>query len=197
MVGHTSTEESDDEDVFDEEAPLSPTTPALNASFRRPTTIPQARERMPLSPENSSSKVSGYGVRKHFQMETPQPKQLDTGEGEHDDSDNDEYTPLSPTTPSMHSAPQTPIIHSASKQNRRFNTPNFLTPGTFRRWRHDDGIDPDGAGELPEMPLMTSPNLNKGENYFGHTISPSWRGKPAADESDNSSYVRNEEIQLT
>lgn len=63
--------------------------------------------------------------------------------------DDDECKPLSPQTPSINA--------SARKSSRRFN---FLTP------------------ELPETPLMTSPNngQHEGVNYFSDIISPLRRG---------------------
>lgn len=115
-------------------------------------------EMMPLSPPDAESTAN------HSRLYTPQARQTLVG----DCGDDDECLPLSPTTPS---------IANDIRSTRRFQTPDFLTPGTFRRWRrHDEEhlVTTNGNElELPQTPLMLSPSAEgTSVNYFSSILSP-------------------------
>jgi hypothetical protein len=104
-------------------------------------------------------------------------------------SNNPECQPLSPDTPKVQS------IKTASG-NGRLRTPDFLSPGTFRRWRRND-IDelataPSG---IPESPLMVSPKDHGGTSYFSKAlnmtnfISPLTK-KASSPEAENSAKTK-------
>jgi hypothetical protein len=72
-------------------------------------------------------------------------------------------TPVSPRTPSSYSG----------MRSRRFATPEFLTPGTFRRWRRRDEEAVRTSDEIPETSLMISPtDQNERVGYYSSFLSP-------------------------
>lgn len=73
-------------------------------------------------------------------------------------------------TPLMIS-PQT-MTNDSETRSRRFATPEFLTPGTFRRWRRRDEEDARAGDDIPETPLMISPNDHGRVSYFSEYLSP-------------------------
>ncbi|KAL7543401.1 hypothetical protein ACHAXR_012818 [Thalassiosira sp. AJA248-18] len=164
---------SSNENTTDEEAPLSPHTPALDASFRRSHSqdeIYENEELMPLSPESEFSTDSIiYQTSDQSRLFTPQTKQVAGGERDDDDE-------------CKHLTPQTQSIHASGRLTRRFNTPDFLTPGRFTRWRQQGRVEVKNDDELPETPLMASPmEHHKGVNYFDNIISPLRRDSPVVD----------------
>ena len=113
-------------------------------------------ERMPLSPPNAD-----FSAADRSRIYTPSSQQ-------DSNYDNDERAALSPETPTIH-------VNEIKSTRRRFRTPEFLSPGTFRSWRTNDEEqgDPNNR-ELPQTPLMTSPrNQETGRSqYFSSIISP-------------------------
>eukprot|EP00804_Cyclotella_cryptica_P005769 CCRYP_000093-RB/>CCRYP_000093-RB protein AED:0.06 eAED:0.06 QI:617/1/1/1/1/0.85/7/102/667 len=79
---------------------------------------------------------------------------------------NDECQPLSPDTPAIQ-----PTSMKSESRHGRLRTPDFLSPGTFRRWRRNDVEDyatlDDG---IPETPLMVSPKENGGTSYLSKAL---------------------------
>mmetsp|Transcript_8507 Transcript_8507/g.19048 ORF Transcript_8507/g.19048 Transcript_8507/m.19048 type:complete len:728 (+) Transcript_8507:256-2439(+) len=163
-LGNSSTISSN---TPDEEAPPTSTPHEPNASFHSAQKLDEMfedeeqippkfedEEQIPLSPPDSE-----FAADQPRMMYTPQAMQTAYG-----DSD-DECTPLSPKAPNMHEGVA-----------RQFMTPNFLTPGTFRRWRRHDEVDVTNDDEMPETPLMVSPRgrcpQQEGVNYFTQIISP-------------------------
>lgn len=176
----TSTISSDDQIISDEETPLSPQTPALDATFQRRDNQHDHKiydeDQMPLSPE--SEFTTTYSI---YQTTSNESRRLYTHHNEQipadDFDDDDECKPLSP---------QTPSIPTSGRLTRRFKTPDFLSPGRFTRWRqHNDEFDMTNNYnyELPETPLMTSPTANQheGVNCFGDIISPLRRSSPGGE----------------
>ena len=88
------------------------------------------------------------------------------------DAANEECQPLSPDTPTMQSIGS--IGSRSSKTTRlsgRLRTPDFLSPGTFRRWRRNDIEDRSAhdRSSIPQTPLMISPK-DHSESYFSKAI---------------------------
>jgi hypothetical protein len=84
--------------------------------------------------------------------------------------------------------PQTPGTHLSGMRSRRPNTPDFLTPGTFRGWRRRGKEDVQTGDELPETPLMISPEGQRnGVNYFSSFLSPLSRGRYQVDQGEDKS----------
>ena len=110
-------------------------------------------ERMPLSPPNAD-----FSAADRSQIYTPSSQQ----------DVYDERAALSPETPTIH-------VNENKSTRRRFRTPEFLSPGTFRSWRTNDEEQGDSNREMPQTPLMKSPQGNQetGVNqYFSSIISP-------------------------
>jgi hypothetical protein len=81
-------------------------------------------------------------------------------------SNGEGYVNCTPTSP------QTPSNYSGMR-SRRFATPEFLTPGTFRRWRRRDEKDVRTGDEIPEAPLMISPKDHHYRvSYISSFLSP-------------------------
>ena len=79
---------------------------------------------------------------------------------------NEECQPLSPDTPAI----QLMTIKSESRYGR-LRTPDFLSPGTFRRWRRNDIEDNATLGNgIPETPLMVSPKESGGTSYLSKAL---------------------------
>lgn len=178
----TSTISSNDDNISDEETPLSPQTPALDATFQRKDDQHNHKiydeEQMPLSPE--SEFTTTYSIYQTTSNESRQLYTYHTEEIPDDDFDDDECKPLSP---------QTPSIPPSGRLTRRFRTPDFLSPGRFTRWRQnneDFDMTSNYDYELPETPLMTSPTANQhaGVN-FGDIISPLRRTSPGGGGGDS------------
>jgi hypothetical protein len=95
---------------------------------------------------------------------------------EHIDDWNDECQPLSPGTPSMHSIGSIGSSSRASRATRlsgRLRTPDFLSPGTFRRWRRTDieeELPTSDNNDIPLTPLMISPKEHGGTSYFSKAL---------------------------
>ncbi|KAL7553333.1 hypothetical protein ACHAWF_018175 [Thalassiosira exigua] len=152
-------ERSSINDAPDTENPLSPHSSAADGtlcSAPKHDAINEDDEKTPLSPETHLSTDRAAENIDHSRMYTPETKQHGDDEFEEDD----ECMPLTPHTPSL---------HSNDRQNKRFNTPEFLTPGTFHRWRRHDEEDVAKDDELPETPLMASPRGQRdGVNFFSN-----------------------------
>ena len=150
-----------DEAVGDEEQALS---------------VFEDEERMPLSP--STSAISSGTINRTIDQSrlfyTPPTKRG----SEDEDEFQDEFTPLSPQT--------TSITGSAglTRRDRRLMTPDFLTPGTFRRWRQHDDEDDDivCTDDLPKTPSLSSPKSQKEGTFFSYdNISPAKIGNRKID----------------
>lgn len=161
QLGYSSTISSD-EITHDEEAQAPIHSPSLHQSRKFEDSFEaeeessaineEDEERMPLSPPTSEFAAHQSSLYTPDARITPG-----------DDSD-DERSPL---------APQTPKIPSSAVRSRRFMTPDFLTPGTFRRWRQHGDDDVAKSDELPETPSISSPTGEQGRvNYFASIISP-------------------------
>ena len=88
------------------------------------------------------------------------------------DTTNEECQPLSPDTPTMQSIGSVGSRSSkATRLSGRLRTPDFLSPGTFRRWRRND-IEESSAhdsSDIPKTPLLVSPKDHSG-SYFSRAI---------------------------
>lgn len=166
ILANSSTISSNTPD--DEETPpTSPHTPLDDALFGRPQELVDAfddngetfedEEQIPLSPPDSDAAATDK-----FRMYTPQTREL-----RGDSDSDDECTPLTPQNLTIHES-------GGGLIRRRFMTPDFLSPGTFRRWRrNDEEVVTNNDDELPETPLMVSPKgQENGVNYFSTIISP-------------------------
>jgi hypothetical protein len=78
---------------------------------------------------------------------------------------NEECQPLSPDTPTIQSI-------SSRSRHGRLRTPDFLTPGTFRRWRRNDieDVSISDNNDIPHTPLMISPKEHGGTSYFSKAL---------------------------
>eukprot|EP00956_Cyclotella_meneghiniana_P006393 scaffold8377_cov75-Cyclotella_meneghiniana.AAC.2 len=86
------------------------------------------------------------------------------------DTIHDECQPLSPDTPTMRSV-------SSRSIRDRIRTPDFLSPGTFRRWRRSDIEELSTSSDyndIPKTPLMISPKEHGGSSYFSKAL-PSFK----------------------
>ena len=111
-------------------------------------------ELQPLSPETPSAPIF------HSQS-TPSHNNTELL-----DAVPDEFQPLSPDTPTMRS------INSISIRDR-LRTPDFLSPGTFRRWRRSDIEELSTSSDynnIPKTPLMISPKEHGGTSYFSKAL---------------------------
>ena len=82
------------------------------------------------------------------------------------DDINDECRPLSPDTPAIR-----PISMKSESRHGRLRTPDFLSPGTFRRWRRNDIEENETTDNgIPETPLMVSPKEYGGTSYFSKAL---------------------------
>ncbi|EED90823.1 predicted protein [Thalassiosira pseudonana CCMP1335] len=86
---------------------------------------------------------------------------------------DEECQPLSPNTPVIANK------QSSGSRDARLLTPDFLSPGTFRRWRRQDEEDVVSVDSgLPPSPMVSSPrdNTDGGSSYFSNFITPLRRG---------------------
>mmetsp|Transcript_35885 Transcript_35885/g.86614 ORF Transcript_35885/g.86614 Transcript_35885/m.86614 type:complete len:732 (+) Transcript_35885:159-2354(+) len=163
----------------DEEAPsasphlsdLDAPSQKLDAMFgeydEQEPSVFEDEENMPLSPSSSVLLIDTMNnTSERTKLYTPKVKRASECDNE------DECTPLSP---------QTPNIPESERLTRRFKTPDFLSPGTFRRWRQHGKEDITNEEELPETPLMNSPQGQQQLNYFSFNLSPLQNGNREGD----------------
>ena len=123
-------------------------------------------EKIPISSPDSKF------LSDQSRMYTPEAKHSLDGDGD------DECTPLTP---------QSPGTYHDGMRSRRLTTPDFLTPGTFRRWRRHDEEDGRSGEEFPETPLLISPKGHHNEvNYFSSFLSPLKGGRHQIDSGEKS-----------
>lgn len=127
---------------------------------------PEHEEKMPLSPTSESDSITAHHSGLYIQTTLG-----------NDIGDDDECMPLSPETPSIH------VVSEVRSRKNRFMTPEFLTPGTFRRWRRQDESVTVNR-EIPQTPLMTSPTDlgSVGITYLSSIISPRTMEKGGEDD---------------
>ena len=102
-----------------------------------------------------------------------------TPEAKHSLDGDDECTPLTP---------QSPGTYHGGMRSSRLTTPDFLTPGTFRRWRRRDEENVPSDDEFPETPLLISPKGHHNEvNYFSSFLSPLKGGRHQIDPGEDKS----------
>jgi hypothetical protein len=113
-------------------------------------------------------------VSDQSRMYTPEAKHSLDGDGD------DGCTP---------SAPQSLGTYHSGMRSRRLTTPDFLTPGTFRRWRRRDEEDVRSGEECPETPLLNSPKggYHNEVNYFSSFLSPLKGGRHQIDPGEDKS----------
>ena len=77
---------------------------------------------------------------------------------------DEEYQPLSPDTLMMEP-------RSSRSRRGRLRTPDFLSPGTFRRWRRTDIDDilTSEINDFPQTPTIVSPKEH-GTSYFSKAL---------------------------
>lgn len=106
------------------------------------------------------------------------------GENDYCDYSDDELQPLTPQTPQFPSLVhrRTPRIERNGTRmtpNERFQTPSFLSPGTFRRWRqHDDDEMIDRLARDHSIPSSLSPTNNKDQHLFSRSDDMNTRLSP-------------------
>lgn len=165
-VTSTKSFSSDDEERIEEGIPemvaCEPSSPWEVGSLppsRNPdyeSACPHPNELQPLSPKTPSAPP----------VATPSVTYCSPS---HDNSEpvdvtSEECQPLSPDTPSMQSI--------GSRSRHRLRTPEFLSPGTFRRWRRNDieGVSTSENNDIPHTPLIVSPKDNGGTSVFSKAL---------------------------
>ena len=137
--------------------------------------------------EDETESAPNFEGREKTPISSPDSKFLSdqsrmyTPEAKHslDDDGDDECTPLTP---------QSPGAYHDGMRSRRLTTPDFLTPGTFRRWRRRDEEDGRSGEEFPETPLLISPKGHHNEvNYFTSFLSPLKGGRHQIDPGEDKS----------
>ena len=144
----------------DEEIELSPHAPSPKSAFCNAQKLEDIfdEEHLPLSPEQHISTDLTAQTPLHPIQYTAEAKELTDG-------DVDECQPLTPQTPNIEAVGQ--------RKRGRFKTPDFLSPGTFRRWRRlDEEKDLASEHQFPS-PLMKSPRECGGMSHFSHTMNMS------------------------